>query len=288
MIIPAYDAERFIGAALDSVLAQTFRDFEVLVVDDGSSDRTDEVVGRYGARVRYVRQPNGGVSAARNRGVDESTGRLLTFLDADDTWLPYKLERQVAFARLRRDYGAVFARYTVVDASLAPIAEPVAPVGELDAARLLVDGNLVFVSTAMVRRDVFHHIGGFDPELSQCADWDLWVRVGAVSKIGFQDEVVATYRQHGANMSRSASLMERDTLRVLDKGCRLMGWAPGDPICRRAFGRGYTVLAGSYYREGHLTSAVRCAMMAVRHDPSQIRRIAAFPWRVGRRLLGRA
>src|SRR5436190_1570422 len=97
VIVPAFNAGRTISAALASVFAQTYRDFEVIVVDDGSTDDTAARIAEWGDRVLYVRQPNGGPARARNTGIGRSRGRLVAFLDADDVWLPEKLERQVAY-----------------------------------------------------------------------------------------------------------------------------------------------------------------------------------------------
>ena len=105
VIIPAYNAGRTISIAIESVFAQTFRDHEVVVVDDGSTDDTGERVAEYGSAVRYVRQPNGGPGSARNEALRHARGRLVAFLDADDVWLPRKLERQVAYFAQYPDTG---------------------------------------------------------------------------------------------------------------------------------------------------------------------------------------
>src|SRR5262245_50974266 len=96
VVIPTFNAARFLCQAIDSVLSQTTRDYELLVVDDGSTDTTATIMQRYSGSLRYIRQSNGGVAAARNRGILESVGRYVAFLDADDTWHPKKLERQFA------------------------------------------------------------------------------------------------------------------------------------------------------------------------------------------------
>src|SRR5688572_27049916 len=114
VVIPAFDAAPYIGAALESVFAQTFPDFEVLVVDDGSRDETPALVAAYGTRVRYLRQENAGVAMARNRGIEASQGRLVAFLDADDTWLPTKLERQMAQLTGGCPVRACYSAHTLV------------------------------------------------------------------------------------------------------------------------------------------------------------------------------
>src|SRR5262245_16845767 len=106
VIIPSYNSARYLTDAVSSVLGQTFLDFEVLIIDDGSTDDTAAVISRYGERVGYIRQLNAGVAAARNRGIKESRGRYVAFLDADDTWHQDKLETQVRALRENPDYRA--------------------------------------------------------------------------------------------------------------------------------------------------------------------------------------
>ena len=107
VVIPAYNAEAFVGDAIDSVLAQTFHDFEIIVVDDGSADGTRRVVTAYGDRVRFYQQEQAGASRARNRGIEEAHGEFIAFLDADDLWLPTKLEKQVQAFRNDPSLGLV-------------------------------------------------------------------------------------------------------------------------------------------------------------------------------------
>src|ERR1051326_205992 len=121
VIIPTYNSAHYLADAVESVLSQTFQDIEVLIIDDGSTDETETVIQRYGSLVRCFRQRNSGVAVARNRGIEESRGEYVAFLDADDTWLPHKLERQLAALDECSDYGACYSAFTVVTSDLAPI-----------------------------------------------------------------------------------------------------------------------------------------------------------------------
>jgi glycosyltransferase involved in cell wall biosynthesis len=120
VVIPAFNAARYLGEALDSVFGQTLTDLELVVVDDGSTDETPQVVQGYGSRVRYVRQPNAGVASARNRGVAESSGRYVAFLDADDVWLPGKLERQLEALAARPSARVCHSDFDLMGAGTAP------------------------------------------------------------------------------------------------------------------------------------------------------------------------
>jgi glycosyltransferase involved in cell wall biosynthesis len=282
VVIPAYNSARYLPAAVESVLRQTVRDVEVVVVDDGSTDDTPAVMAGYGPPVRYVRQPNGGVSAARNRGIAEARGRYIAFLDADDTWLPGKLEHQMAVLRDHPGRRLCYSAFTVVDADLRPISERHSQRAGTALEDLLLSGNVIgSICTVVCERDLFATAGGFDPALSQCADWDMWVRLARLTEFVYLDEPLVTYRQHASNMSRGARLLEQDSLRVLEKGFA----DPGLPANlrgarRRAFGRNYRVLAGTYFQAKLYRDFLRCAALGVGLDPRQIGYLLAYPARV--------
>lgn len=285
IVIPTYNAAAYIGAAVDSVLAQSFKDVEVIVVDDGSTDDTPAVMSKYGPPVRCLRQENSGVAAARNRGIEESTGRYVAFLDADDTWLPDKLERQVAALALDKRCRASYTAHVVCTETLEPITVQRSVQRASSIEDLLLAGNIIgSICTVICERSLFSVVGGFDPSLSQCADWDMWVRLATVTEFLHVDEPLATYRQHASNMSRNARLLERDSVRVLEKGFVLPGIPPSlRAMRRRAFGRNYMVLAGTYFYAGQYSDFARCAVRAVSLDPSQVGYLAAFPGRLVRR-----
>jgi glycosyltransferase involved in cell wall biosynthesis len=286
VVIPTYNSAAYLADAVDSVLNQTFTDFEIIVIDDGSTDDTESVMGRYGDRVRYIRQANGGVAAARNRGIEESRGRYVAFLDSDDTWFPSKLERQLEALRKDPEYRACYGAFTAVRSDLTPLHESGGNRAGSTLEDLLLRGNIIgSICTVMCERTMFEETGGFDPSLSQCADWDMWVRLAALTEFLYLDVPLVTYRQHGANMSRNAPLLERDSVRVLEKGFAM----PGIPDSlaeqrRRAFARNYMVLAGTYFQAGLYRDFVRCAGRSVAMDFRRAGYLIGFPVRVLGRL----
>jgi glycosyltransferase involved in cell wall biosynthesis len=288
VVIPAYNAERFLAAAIESVLAQTFADLEVIVVDDGSTDGTASVVESYGQRVTYIRQANSGVAAARNRGIAASTGAYVGFLDADDTWLPHKLDRQLSALREHPTHHACYSSFLVVDLRLEPLRVQPSPRSGPLLEDLLLIGNVVGCPTVICERALFERAGGFDPELSQCADWDMWIRLGLLTDMLYLDEPLASYRQHADNMSRDIPRYERDAFRVLDKAFE----HPELPVTLRsrrneAYGRMYLVLAGSYYHAARYRDSLRCAARALALHPLQATYLLGFPVRRMSRALGR-
>jgi GT2 family glycosyltransferase len=219
VVIPARNAERTIAQALDSVLIQTCQKFEIIVVDDGSTDATIRIATENGAdRVRIVSQENQGVSAARNAGIRVARGTYVSFLDADDLWLPTYLAKAIEALTGDPEPGFVFTDAWVYDEPAGrirrqPMMARRRPPGELPSEpaaffALLLRGNFVFTS-ATVPRHVLEQVGGYDEELTRAEDYDLWLRISAA---GFSASYVpgplALYRLHGSPRSLSSDRLE--------------------------------------------------------------------------------
>src|SRR5438132_13618593 len=180
VVIPAYNAERFVEEAVRSALGQTLRPVDVVVVDDGSSDRTAAVAAAVDPKVDVVRTPNRGVAAARNAGAGRARGSVLAFLDADDVWLPTKLAQQVALLGEHADLGLVHCGVQDVDQSGVPLGIHLDGMSGQVADELLLFRRPVLLgggSAAVFPRAAFEAVGGFDERLSTSADWDLFYRV---------------------------------------------------------------------------------------------------------------
>ena len=187
VIIPTYNRHELLGKAIDSVLAQTYRNFELLIIDDGSTDGTDEFVASYGSAVRYLYQDNLGVAAARNTGIQAARHDLLAFLDSDDTFAPEKLKVQVAAMTAQPEFlvshtDEIWYRCGQL---LNQKNRHVREGGDIFARCLELCA--VGMSTAMVRRSLFDEVGLFNEELVCCEDYDLWLRVS----VGFSFLLVA-------------------------------------------------------------------------------------------------
>ena len=215
VIIPCYNQAHFLGEAIQSVLAQTFQESEIIVVDDGSPDNTAEVAARY-PNVRYIRQSNQGLSGARNAGIRQSQGDYLVFLDADDRLLPDAFQAGLDCLRAHPECAFVSGhhRYINYDGSLLNEYPP-EPVDD-DHYLALLKGNYIGMhATVMYRRLVFDTVGGFDTALTSCEDYDLYLRVARRYPIGRHDSMVAEYRWHAANMSSNSARMLLMALAVL-------------------------------------------------------------------------
>lgn len=280
VVVPAFNAQAYITTAVDSVLAQTLRDFELIVVDDGSSDGTATALEVYGDALRCLRQANGGVSRARNHGIAESRGRFVAFLDADDAWRPSKLEKQVATLLDRPGCRACYSAVYLADERLSVLGEQRSEEGVVQRDNLLIKGNIVTgsASSAICERTLLGEVGGFDENLSLCADWDLWIRLSARTTFAYVDEPLTVYRQSAGSMSRNPRLLEQDTLALLHRAFS----GPNPPALRtrvQALGRQYRILSGSYLHAGAYRDALRCIILSVRNDPRQALYGLALPSR---------
>ncbi len=207
VIIPTFNRGWIIRDAVDSVLGQTYRDFELIVVDDGSSDRTADILREYGDRLRLVGQACRGVSAARNSGVRAANGRLLAFLDSDDLWLAGKLAEQVAF--FEKTPSALICQTEEIwirnGMRVNPRKRHRKPSGLI--FRPSLELCLVSPSAVMVRRELFDRVGLFDEELPACEDYDLWLRVSCRFPIHLIDQPLTVKRGgHKDQLSRQDSL----------------------------------------------------------------------------------
>jgi glycosyltransferase involved in cell wall biosynthesis len=285
VVIPAYNAERFVEQAIQSALQQSLPPREILVVDDGSQDRTRERARAAGSIVGVLSQANAGVSVARNTGILQASGRYVAFLDADDMWLPEKLERQLATLADDTRCRAAYSFHVAVDDDLQPIETVRAPRRADTISDLLMIGNVVGTPSSVIcERALLVELGGFDPALSLCADWDMWLRVAARGEFICVSEPLVRYRRHESNMSRDVDLLASDSRKTLGKAFADPG-LPAELAARRgaSLGRNEMVLAGSYLRAGRTREAARCAWRALVLDPGALKMALGLPLRTLRR-----
>jgi glycosyltransferase involved in cell wall biosynthesis len=208
IIIPTYNCESYIAETINSVLNQTFSDFELIVIDDGSTDRTRQIVSSYGASIRLITQANAGVCKARNRGIREAAGRYLCLMDHDDYWFPDKLSLQMDIMERHPEAGLVYSSFSwwFPDANGAfprveAYIENPCPEGiDEDFSgwiyHLLLLDCWVLTSSALIRAEVFGRCGMFDESLPYSEDWDLWLRIAREYQFIKLKKSLTLYRQH--------------------------------------------------------------------------------------------
>jgi glycosyltransferase involved in cell wall biosynthesis len=287
VVVPSYNYARFVGRAIRSAVEQTHPPVEVVVVDDGSTDGTDEVVRSFGPPVRLLSQANRGVSAARNAGVAATTAPLVAFLDADDAWLPRKLAAQAAMLEDDPGLGLVHCGVERVDEEgnlLSTQREGLAGSVAEDLLLLRDPGIPAGGSGALVPRLVLEAVGGFDERLSTSADWDLCLRIASAFRLGFVPEPLVRYTLHGANMHNNLAAMEHDVLVAYEKAFAAHPESLG-ALRHRALANLYATLSGSYLAAGETSAAVRYLGKAIRHEPRKAAYALQLPLRRVRRAL---
>lgn len=214
-IIPCFNQALYLGEAIDSVIAQTFADIEIIVVDDGSTDNTAAIASRCPG-VRLVSQRNSGLAAARNSGMRESQGQYLVFLDADDRLLPSAIAE--GYKCLREHPDSAFARghFRWLEPDGTTAEANYRTCGDEDPYAWLLQGNhIVMHATVIYRRDALEGAGGFDASLPVCEDYDLYLRIARQHQIAQHDRIIAEYRRHDASMSRNSPKMLATVLTIL-------------------------------------------------------------------------
>lgn len=280
VIIPCYNHAHYLSYAIRSILDQTFTDWEAIIVDDGSTDSTSEVVATFtDSRIRYIYQENQGLSAARNTGIRTAMGKYLAFLDADDEWEPSFLERCVSVLETDPGVGGVYARNYFIDLEGQKLprlgGKVVRP--ERFRARLLESG--FFPAHAMVvRAAVLQEVGLFDRELTSLEDWDLWLRASARYLFKGIDEPLVRYRVYPGSMSTNASRMHASRLAVLAK---YFGLPEGDVSTwpkdkRRAYGFAYRSGGLGYIIQGQPEEGWQLITQAVSIWPLLLERLDTF------------
>lgn len=290
VIIPSHNCEAYIDETLDAVLAQTLDDFELIVVDDGSTDATRERVSARGdPRIRLLPQANAGVCAARNHGIREARGRYICLLDHDDYWYPDKLARQVALLEQNRQTGVVYSSFILwhrgedghfpTPASYDPGADGIDPdYSGWIYHQFLIDCWML-TSTAMFRREVFTQCGTFDESLPYSEDWDLWLRISQVYPFIKQTRATTLYRQHPLQGNRKV----RDTdyrTQLLETAVRRWGYCSRDGRCtdvtqfKRQLARYHLAYGFGHLRAGNRLHGVKACVRAWRNATTNVRYLA--------------
>lgn len=284
VVIPSYNSESYIRETLDSILAQTFKDFEILVVDDGSTDSTRDIVAAYGGPVRLIAQHNAGVCAARNRGIQQARGQFICLVDHDDYWFPHKLARQMKMLREHPDVGVVFSWFHYWEQnSDGRFPEPASidlsqyPDGVSEEYsgwiyhQFLLDCWMQ-TSTATFRREVFERCGAFDESLPFGEDWDLWIRISREYKFLMLERPDTLYRQHAQQGNRVVRPIDYRT-RLLSNSVAKWGLhsPDGRGLPKSVFNRQLSKYHADYGRHqlhaGNLRSALHAFLKAWRRNP---------------------
>ena len=275
VIVPSYNAAKFICETLDSVLSQTYSNIELIVVNDGSKDDTDAVVRAYQSakndpRLSYFSKLNTGVSDTRNFGFARSRGEYVAFLDADDLFLPNNLAEKVKALDAAPSAGMAYsASICFGESGIIRIQEASIPTG--NALEPLIDftAGLNSPSSNLIRRRCFEAVGGFDVKLSTSADWEFWVRLSESWDVVALSEPLIKYRVHGAQMHLNIALMERDMNYAMLK-LRKLGLFRGPGKFRKCLAKHAFMMSGSFYRHSRrVDKSLAYLLLSLACDPAQ-------------------
>jgi glycosyltransferase involved in cell wall biosynthesis len=277
VIIPCFNSQNTIQETIESVLAQTMQDFELIVVDDGSTDDTKQILSDFGNRVKYLYRENGGQSAARNTGIRAAIGEFVAFVDSDDLWCPDKLEKQI---RILEDTTVDWCYCDCLyfcnsdSTSLGKHSDLFYPAKEGWIAKSLLLGNCIASPTPLIRRSIFDQCGLFDesPLFRIGEDWEMWLRIAAQYPVGYRAEVLAKHREHTFSLSFGADPMTAlaSHLAVIEKITALY---PQDlmPIKEKAMAFYAARFSKSAWLNGNIVNAKELIQQAESLDPWNFR-----------------
>jgi glycosyltransferase involved in cell wall biosynthesis len=249
VVLITYNCAQYVGRAIESVLAQTWRRLELIVVDDGSTDTTAEIVARFDdSRIQYVRQDNAGIASARNHGIRRARGELLSFLDCDDWWLPQKLERQVARVIADPSVGLVYS-LTIRVVPSGQVSDRFSRIVEGRILDRLLMGNCIAgsASSALLTRVAVNEAGWFDESLRVAEDWDYWIRVAARFPVACVPSFDVFLLNRPGSTGKNAAAIRDASLQFVPAA--LQRYAPGRPwFHRKALAQVHFVASYHFHR----------------------------------------
>jgi glycosyltransferase involved in cell wall biosynthesis len=273
VIIPSYNREKYIRETIDSALAQTYENIEIVVVDDGSTDRSRGILQGYGNRIRLLEhegRANRGQSAAINLAMRSTSGEYVAILDSDDVWTVEKIEKQVDYLERHPEIGIVYGNGYAIDEN-GKILYKLIPPGhreENNPRRMLLECHFNIPSNALVRRSAFDHAGEFDETLRSSQDHDMAIRLLEVTKAAFLDEPMWYYRHHPDTQSSKHSKRRwMNGFMILEKACRRYpyGWS----VKRRRLAVLHFRVGQCFSSEGAYFQAVKNFLLAGFFDPGR-------------------
>ncbi|MFY8350768.1 glycosyltransferase family 2 protein [Pseudoalteromonas sp. SSM20] len=283
IIMPNYNCLAYLPKAIDSVLQQQDVRFELIVVDDGSTDGSLEWLlqaeKKYN-QLRVITQPNLGVIAARNRAIKKANSQFIAFLDADDYWYPSKLRKQVDFMLANRNCGLTFTNYQHVDMQYQNIIDCFSYWPEFkkyrdanntnyqllaNALNLLLIANVIGTSCVMVNKEIIERAGGFDPSLRSASDWDCWLRIALISEIGFCEDITMDYLMRPNSITANKQNRIDAMAEITERICTL---GNVEPTTRRKANARLLESYGEMHREdGDLSTAISFSYKAFKEYP---------------------
>ncbi len=282
VLMPVYNAERYVAEAVESILAQTFGDFELLIIDDGSTDRSRALLGRYAARdgrIRLVSRPNKGLVATLNEGLGLARGELIARMDADDVAMPERLALQVAFLREHPEVVCLGGAVRVIDAAGRILLVDRPPLDDATLQEIALTGRPPLIHPVfMMRRGDLAAVGGYDEDMKQAEDLDILLRLGERGKLAALPDILLKYRMHDCSKTSVYTDEQLEYARLCtDRACDRRGiarrfglteTAPRSPSRDRGSRYDYSLRYGWWgFVTGERATALHYAVQAIRWAP---------------------
>lgn len=282
VLMAVYNTDRFLRQALDSILQQTFTDFELVIIDDGSTDRSGKILERYAARdarIRLTRRENRGVARTRNELIALARGELVAVMDGDDVALPDRLQAQVEFLEAHPQVVCVGGAQTWIDAAGRILVQPPILEQDCDIQKMALAGiTPINHPCALIRRSALLQVGGYDETMATVGDLDLFLRLGEVGQLANLPQTVLHYRIHPRSISESKQLPQTDDRReacqrawkrrgISGEFAELPPWRPIDRPSRHEFLLKY---GWGFFNRGERQAAIVYGLKAIRTLPLQI------------------
>lgn len=255
VIIPTYNRAARISRAINSVLSQTFNDYEIIIVDDGSTDDTAQVLKQFNGKIKYIFQENQGSAVARNRGIQEARGEYIAFLDSDDFWVPEKLTEQVRILESHPKVGIVYSRMPIINEKGEKIGMKPAGISGRNYQELLEDWGDLPTSTVVTRKECFEKAGLFDHNLQTMQDIDMWIRIAKYYDLyEIENKVLAYYCRHAQQITRCTAKALEGRVILFKKLIGTLDDALHTKFVKRLSLEQY-VLSRVYFQEGQYVRA---------------------------------
>ena len=271
VIMPAYNAEKHIKAAVDSAINQTYQNIEVIVINDGSTDNTLNILRQYGNKIKIINQANKGRAAANNVGIYNAKGEWIAFLDADDIWIGNKTEKQLASCNnynISHTDCIFFGEKVKKEIKRSEITKLYS--GEV-LDKLLVS-NFITKSSVLIRKNLISEYGCFDESFECVIDWPLWLKVCANQKLGYLDEPLVKYRVHSESVSMASKKTLPVHIRILDDAFSPGGIGAAYPELRKsAYLSSYKTNSHYAAETGDWIFALSCCFKGLRYNATDSR-----------------
>lgn len=282
VIIPTYNCARFLMESVGSVLSQTYRPYEIIVIDDGSTDNTKEVLQPVMQRIKYVQlEQNKGSPVVRNIGIQAAQGEYVAFLDADDVWLPEKLQTDRECFDKHPDVGMVYSKHINIDEKgvvFHGAMKKRLPCGKI-FVQLFSEQNFIITSSVVVRKAVFETTGLFDEQLFNCQDWDMWLRIAFYFKSAGIDKPLVKYRHNPHSLSKNRDNVLKYQKLVIDKTYAAFKDTMGgisEKLYHKRLASHYAKAGRYYVRIGDKRLAHENFRLSLKHDPLNLRTLRYY------------